>query len=304
LPFQNVIGARRFTELGLFMHNLFLRSLDQNHQPALISIITTLLQDRSSLSIGTVAVAFEAVCPTRLDLLHQHYRRLCRLLIDVDEWGQIAWLNLLNRYARIMLLKPLLTIKEGRDPEEDVDVDLQLLLTCSEALFQSRNPAVRILTSVHSHTSSHHVGCSGSIANILLSRASFTNWQNSATAITSTWNFSGSRTSRLGVSPCYLSSSTCSCPSTVTSATNLLYILESNSTLLYPFPHSRLRHQANQIVETASVDVCRLHGKLSDPIARVHSKQLINSFSEAANLSTSNMRRIRKMTSLNPPSEV
>lgn len=105
-----------------------------------------LLKDRSPLSIGTVAVAFESICPTRLDLLHQHYRRICRLLVDVDEWGQISWLNLLNRYVRTMLPKPSLTVHEGHEPQEDVDVDLQLLLNCSEALFQSRNPAVSLIS--------------------------------------------------------------------------------------------------------------------------------------------------------------
>ncbi|KAJ7494593.1 adaptin N terminal region-domain-containing protein, partial [Mycena galericulata] len=107
--------------------------LDTTHLPALIEIISTLLRDRSPLSVGSVAVAFEAVCPTRLDMLHQQYRRLCRILVDVDEWGQIDLLNLLLRYARTMLSRPI---------EEDIDVDVKFLLTSAEPLFQSRNPAV------------------------------------------------------------------------------------------------------------------------------------------------------------------
>ncbi|KAJ7650429.1 adaptin N terminal region-domain-containing protein [Roridomyces roridus] len=107
--------------------------LDTAHLPALIEIISSLLRDRSPLSIGSVAVAFEAVCPTRLDMLHQQYRRLCRMLVDVDEWGQIDLLNLLLRYARTMLPRP---------SEEEIDVDVKVLLTSAEPLFQSRNPAV------------------------------------------------------------------------------------------------------------------------------------------------------------------
>ncbi|KAJ7104301.1 adaptin N terminal region-domain-containing protein [Mycena belliarum] len=107
--------------------------LDTSHLPALIGIIATLLRDRSPLSIGSVAVAFEAVCPTRLDMLHTQYRRLCRILLDVDEWGQINLLHLLLRYARTMLPRPT---------EEDIDVDIKFLLTSAEPLFQSRNPAV------------------------------------------------------------------------------------------------------------------------------------------------------------------
>ena len=81
-------------------------SLDSTHGPALEATLLTLLRDRSPVSIGCVAVAFDAVCPNRLDLLHNNYRRLCRILIDVDEWGQVTLMDLLLRYARQMLPKP------------------------------------------------------------------------------------------------------------------------------------------------------------------------------------------------------
>lgn len=71
-----------------------------------MDILATLLRDRSPLSIGAVAVAFNAICPTRLDLLHQQYRRLCRVLGDADEWGQVQLLDLLSRYALVMLKAP------------------------------------------------------------------------------------------------------------------------------------------------------------------------------------------------------
>ncbi|KAF8440283.1 adaptin N terminal region-domain-containing protein [Boletus edulis BED1] len=115
--------------------------LDAGQQPALISVITTLLRDRSPLSIGSAVVAFESVCPTRLDLLHLQYRRLCKILIDVDEWGQVYLLNLLLRYARTMLPKPTV-LQQGESTEEEIDADLQLLLVSSEPLVQSKNPAV------------------------------------------------------------------------------------------------------------------------------------------------------------------
>ncbi|KAF9264864.1 hypothetical protein L218DRAFT_979527 [Marasmius fiardii PR-910] len=111
--------------------------LDNSHLPSLIEIITNLLRDRSSLSLGSVAIAFQYVCPTRLDLLHQHYRRLCRILVDVDEWGQVELLGLLLRYTRTMLPRPIQT-PNG----EDVNSDVKLLLDSSQPLFQSRNPAV------------------------------------------------------------------------------------------------------------------------------------------------------------------
>ncbi|KAG6820486.1 hypothetical protein H0H93_016548 [Arthromyces matolae] len=111
--------------------------LDNSHLPSLIEVLTTLLNDRSPLSLGCVAVAFEAVCPTRLDLLHKHYRRLCKIIPDVDEWGQVELANLLLRYARTMLPRP--TLKEDG---EEIDQDVELLVKSIEPLFQSRNPAV------------------------------------------------------------------------------------------------------------------------------------------------------------------
>ncbi|TFK82840.1 hypothetical protein K466DRAFT_603355 [Polyporus arcularius HHB13444] len=116
--------------------------LDSTHQPELIKVISTLLKDQSPLSLGSVAVAFEAVCPTRLDLLHLHYRRLCRTLIDVDEWGQVDLMNLLIRYARVMLPRPLPSTDVAGSSTVEVDSDLKLLLTSAEPLFQSHNPAV------------------------------------------------------------------------------------------------------------------------------------------------------------------
>jgi AP-3 complex subunit beta len=130
----------------------FSSSLDSNHLPALIQIITTLLRDRSPLSLGCVAAAFEAVCPTRLDLLHEHYRRLCRILVEVDEWGQVDLINLLLRYARTMLPRPMGTkgskgVAAGDDgeKEEEIDPDVRLLLNSMEGTFQNRNPAVCVL---------------------------------------------------------------------------------------------------------------------------------------------------------------
>ena len=90
-----------------------------------------------------MAAAFEAICPTRLDLLHEHYRRLCRILVEVDEWGQVDLINLLLRYARTMLPRPTKENKGGDgEEEEEIDSDVKLLLGSVEGTFQNRNPAV------------------------------------------------------------------------------------------------------------------------------------------------------------------
>lgn len=113
--------------------------LDQAHHTTLLDIMTTLLRDRSPLSLGTAVLALDTIAPSRLDLLHVHFRRLCRALPDIDAWGQVDVLRVLVRYARTMLPKP---VPASERQEEEVDKDLKLLLTCAEPLFMNKNPAV------------------------------------------------------------------------------------------------------------------------------------------------------------------
>lgn len=41
-----------------------------------------------------------------MDLIHKNYRKLCNLLVDVDEWGQVIIINMLTRYARTQFVDP------------------------------------------------------------------------------------------------------------------------------------------------------------------------------------------------------
>lgn len=58
------------------------------------------------LVAGSVVMAFETVCPERIDLIHKNYRKLCNLLVDVDEWGQVMIINMFTRYARTQFIDP------------------------------------------------------------------------------------------------------------------------------------------------------------------------------------------------------
>uniref|UniRef100_A0A8B9P0K1 Adaptor related protein complex 3 subunit beta 2 n=1 Tax=Apteryx owenii TaxID=8824 RepID=A0A8B9P0K1_APTOW len=114
-------------------------------------------------------MAFEEVCPERIDLIHKNYRKLCNLLIDVEEWGQVVIINMLTRYARTQFLSPnqnesLLEDSAekafyGSDEEDTkdakaeatslvkrkpyvMDPDHRLLLRNTKPLLQSRNAAV------------------------------------------------------------------------------------------------------------------------------------------------------------------
>ncbi|KAM3720376.1 AP-3 complex subunit [Dirofilaria immitis] len=109
-----------------------LYSLEENLQPELIECIDYLLGDKRTLVLGSAVYAFEETCPDRFDLLHRHYRTLCKAIVDVDEWGQVVMIGLLTRYARSQFVAPT----------ETVDPDLTLLLSSCRPLLQSRNCAV------------------------------------------------------------------------------------------------------------------------------------------------------------------
>ncbi|VDN27528.1 unnamed protein product [Gongylonema pulchrum] len=48
-------------------------------QPELIECIDYLLGDKRTLVLGSAVYAFEETCPDRFDLLHRHYRALCKV---------------------------------------------------------------------------------------------------------------------------------------------------------------------------------------------------------------------------------
>lgn len=139
-----------------------LYSLDQDQKEQLIEVIEKLLKDKSTLVAGSVVMAFEEVCPDRIDLIHKNYRKLCNLLVDVEEWGQVVIISMLTRYARTQFTSPW---KEDAmfdetnekafydsDSEEKkdqvkarpyvMDPDHRLLLRNTKPLLQSRNTAV------------------------------------------------------------------------------------------------------------------------------------------------------------------
>ncbi|XP_053128738.1 AP-3 complex subunit beta-2 isoform X4 [Hemicordylus capensis] len=146
-----------------------LYSLDSDQKDQLIEVIEKLLADKTTLVAGSVVMAFEEVCPERIDLIHKNYRKLCNLLIDVEEWGQVVIINMLTRYARTQFLSPnqnesLLEENaekafygsEEEDSKDDkaepaslvkrkpyvMDPDHRLLLRNTKPLLQSRNAAV------------------------------------------------------------------------------------------------------------------------------------------------------------------
>ncbi|XP_074650639.1 AP-3 complex subunit beta-2-like isoform X2 [Tubulanus polymorphus] len=142
-----------------------LYSLDPEQKDILVEVIEKLLADKTTLVAGSAIQAFEEVCPERTDLIHKNYRKLCNLLVDVEEWGQVVIINMLTRYCRSQFISPnsddVAHDKPfyGSDEDDDdndgdsekdspkkkpyiMDPDHRLLLRTCRPLLNSRNAAV------------------------------------------------------------------------------------------------------------------------------------------------------------------
>ena len=132
--------------------------LDPNTLPQLLEHLSILLGDKQYFVVGPAVSAFLEVCPDRIDLIHKHYRELIRKLVDMDEWSQLATLDLLLHYSRRCFPRrkkrvPKVENNDFYADEPDgefetgeeavvIDPDLELLLKACKPLLQSRNSAV------------------------------------------------------------------------------------------------------------------------------------------------------------------
>ncbi|EEF29234.1 conserved hypothetical protein [Ricinus communis] len=103
------------------------------HSTTIQEIVGVLLSDHSPGVVGAAAAAFTSVCPNNYSLIGRNYRRLCEVLPDVEEWGQIVLIGILLRYAiaRHGLVKESLMFflhsKESSQSEKDgSDVEFSL----------------------------------------------------------------------------------------------------------------------------------------------------------------------------------
>ncbi|KAK6227961.1 hypothetical protein SCA6_000301 [Theobroma cacao] len=106
----------------------------EEHTSAVEEIVGILLNDHSPGVVGAAAAAFASVCPNNLSLIGRNYRKLCEILPDVEEWGQIVLIGILLRYviARHGLVKESIMLSlhctESSHSEKDgSDVDFRLL---------------------------------------------------------------------------------------------------------------------------------------------------------------------------------
>jgi AP-3 complex subunit beta len=130
-------------------------SLDPDLKEELIGIIESMLCENNIMVLGAAVFAYSEVCPDQYEILHEHYRKICKFLIDCDEWSQILMLTILTRYARSQFLNPIMdgakkktkfySDEEEDGPSVDIDPDHRLLIKSSEPLLKSSNSAVIII---------------------------------------------------------------------------------------------------------------------------------------------------------------
>ncbi|GAA5972420.1 hypothetical protein JCM11641_001836 [Rhodosporidiobolus odoratus] len=116
------------------VRTLFLADSTSDNRASLLPTLQVLLDNATPLTLGAALTAWEAVALHKWEMLHQNYRKWCKMLVDVEEWGQVTLLRVLAKYGRTFFLDPAVT---GR-----VDKDAELVLKGSEPLLQHLNPAV------------------------------------------------------------------------------------------------------------------------------------------------------------------
>lgn len=64
-----------------------------------LQLVGILLNDHSPGVVGAAAAAFTSICPNNFSLIGKNYKKLCQILPDVEEWGQILLIGTLLRYV-------------------------------------------------------------------------------------------------------------------------------------------------------------------------------------------------------------
>ena len=134
-------------------HILIDSSLDPALKEDLILLLQALLGDKVPSVLSCALSAWIYICPERTDLLHQSYRQICRMLIEMDEWGQLVAMRALSIYVRRCFERPVETNNMEHNAAEhfyddnsenisSLDRDLLLLYKCALQLIHSRSSAV------------------------------------------------------------------------------------------------------------------------------------------------------------------
>jgi len=92
---------------------------DLDQKQILLELLQKLLdEDVSTMVLSSAIIAFSELCPHELERLDGSYRKLCHLLTDVDEFGQVIMLDVLTRYCRKNFTNPGVGSAEVIDREK------------------------------------------------------------------------------------------------------------------------------------------------------------------------------------------
>ena len=125
--------------------------LDVHLKDDLVPMLQVLLSDRIPSVLASALSAWLHVCPERTELLHRPYRQICRLLVEMDEWGQLVAMRVLSIYVRRCFNKPEESVQQqtsqfyddtSSSSDTTLDPDLLLLYKCTLQLSHSRSSAV------------------------------------------------------------------------------------------------------------------------------------------------------------------
>lgn len=133
--------------------------MDSTQLEYLIEILDTLLGDNMPMVVSSAIGVFEEICPQRMDLIHKHFRNICRKLGDYDEWGQVFVLNLFTRYAKGQFAKPEASFQLSEEEKEKLT---------PEQLAAEKEQMKRRLDDFYSD--SHHNNNKGETTNAMLDK--------------------------------------------------------------------------------------------------------------------------------------
>lgn len=129
----------------------------------LFGYLAKLLGDAETSVVETAIKTYYKVrsqVSKRWEPIHGNFRRLCRILSEMDEWGQVFLIDILTDYCRKFLPKPTLMFRDqemelpvhysdipNQDYEVVADVDLERFLTALKPLVYTRHEVVIIAIS-------------------------------------------------------------------------------------------------------------------------------------------------------------
>lgn len=96
------------------------QGINRQQQEIIVELLVDLLHQEDCTMVLTSALIAFAQLSLQLHFLHHSFRKICHLLTDMDEWGQVVVLDLLTRYCRTYFRQPPIGSAEQIDRQRRV----------------------------------------------------------------------------------------------------------------------------------------------------------------------------------------